>query len=93
MFSIHVSEGSMHEWNAGLGRWIMKAEGKVNSSKVVGIWIRVSTEDQAQSESPEHHEKRARLYAESKGWNIKEVYHLEAVSGKSVIGHAECQRM
>ena len=71
----------------------MKAEEKLTSSKVVGIWIRVSTEDQAHGESPEHHEKRAQYYAESKGWNVKEVYHLEAVSGKSVIGHAECQRM
>jgi len=61
--------------------------------KPVGIWIRVSTEDQAKGESPEHHEKRARFYAESKGWQVKEVYHLEAVSGKSVIGLPEAQRM
>jgi hypothetical protein len=27
--------------------------------KTVGIWIRVSTEDQAKGESPEHHERRA----------------------------------
>ena len=27
-------------------------------SKHVGIWIRVSTEDQAHGESPEHHERR-----------------------------------
>lgn len=60
---------------------------------MVGIWIRVSTEDQAKGESPEHHEKRARYYAESKSWQIKEVYHLEAVSGKSVINHPEAQRM
>jgi site-specific DNA recombinase len=32
-------------------------------SKHVGIWIRVSTEDQVRGESPEHHERRARLYA------------------------------
>ncbi len=62
-------------------------------SKVVGIWIRVSTEDQARGDSPEHHEKRARYYAESKNWNVKEVYHLEAISGKSVIGFPETQRM
>ena len=61
--------------------------------KSVGIWIRVSTEDQAKGESPEHHEKRARYYAESKGWTVKEVYHLEAVSGKSVMDHPETQRM
>ncbi|MDE2166080.1 MAG: recombinase family protein [Alphaproteobacteria bacterium] len=63
------------------------------SSKSVGIWIRVSTEDQARGESPEHHEKRARLYAEAKGWNVREVYHLEAVSGKAVMQHPEAQRM
>jgi len=65
----------------------------VKEEKSVGIWIRVSTEDQAKGESPEHHEKRARYYAESKGWNVKEVYHLEAVSGKSVMEHPETQRM
>jgi len=61
--------------------------------KSVGIWIRVSTEDQARGESPEHHEKRAQLYAGSKDWKVKEVYHLEAVSGKSVMDHPEAQRM
>jgi site-specific DNA recombinase len=61
--------------------------------KQVGIWIRVSTEDQAKGESPDHHERRARLYAEAKGWRVREVYHLEAVSGKSVIMHPETQRM
>ena len=62
-------------------------------AKSVGIWIRVSTEDQAHGESPEHHERRARFYAESKDWKVKEVYHLEAVSGKSVKDHPETQRM
>ena len=36
----------------------------------IGIWIRVSTEDQARGESPEHHEKRALAYAEAKGWRV-----------------------
>lgn len=62
-------------------------------TKVVGIWIRVSTEDQARGESPEHHEKRARYYAESKGWKTAEVYHLEGVSGKAVLDHPEAKRM
>ena len=62
-------------------------------AKRVGIWIRVSTEDQVKGESPEHHEKRARFYAESKEWKVVEVYHLEAVSGKSVWDHPETQRM
>ena len=52
--------------------------------KPVGIWVRVPTEDQTKGESPDHHEKRVRFYAESKGWKVKEVFHLEAVSGKSV---------
>lgn len=65
----------------------------VKDSKQVGIWIRVSTEDQARGDSPEHHEKRARYYAESKGWQVKEVYNLEAVSGKSVMGQPETRRM
>jgi site-specific DNA recombinase len=64
-----------------------------SATKCVGIWVRVSTEDQVRGESPEHHEKRARAYAEAKGWHIAEVYRLEAVSGKSVIGHPEAQRM
>jgi site-specific DNA recombinase len=66
---------------------------EINKTKHVGIWIRVSTEDQARGESPEHHEKRARYYAESKEWNVREVYHLEGVSGKSVMEHPEAKRM
>ncbi|HEV3374556.1 MAG TPA: recombinase family protein [Candidatus Acidoferrum sp.] len=61
--------------------------------KSVGIWIRVSTEDQAKGESPEHHERRAQFYVESKGWHVREVYRLEAVSGKSVMHHPETERM
>jgi site-specific DNA recombinase len=64
-----------------------------NAKRAVGIWIRVSTEDQAKGESPEHHEQRARYYAEAKGWTVTEVYHLEGVSGKFVSQHPETQRM
>jgi site-specific DNA recombinase len=64
-----------------------------SATRRVGIWIRVSTEDQALGESPEHHQHRARMYAESKGWTVVEVYHLEGVSGKSVWDHPEAQRM
>lgn len=70
-----------------------KRSSEPESAKVVGIWIRVSTEDQAQGESPQHHERRARLYAEAKGWTVCEVYDLSGVSGKSVMGHSEAQRM
>ena len=64
-----------------------------SDTKHVGIWIRVSTEDQAKGESPQHHEHRARAYAEIKGWNVREVYHLEGVSGKAVMHHPEAKRM
>jgi site-specific DNA recombinase len=33
------------------------------------------------------------MYAEAKGWTVITVYHLEGVSGKSVMGHAEAKRM
>jgi site-specific DNA recombinase len=64
-----------------------------NDAKRVGIWIRVSTEDQVKGESPEHHERRARLYAEAKGWNVIELYRLDAMSGKTVKEYPETKRM
>ena len=72
----------------------MKASvSQIPVSKPVGIWIRVSTEDQAQGESPEHHLARARAYATAKGWTVKEVYDLAGVSGKSVMEQPEAKRM
>lgn len=65
-------------------------------NKPVGIWIRVSTEDQAKGESPEHHLERARAYAKSKGWNVREVYDLAGQTGqtgKGVMQNPECKRM
>lgn len=61
--------------------------------KKVGIWIRVSTEDQANGDSPEHHEYRGRAYAEMKGWDVVEVYNLSGISGKTVISNSETIRM
>ncbi|HEX3799333.1 MAG TPA: recombinase family protein [Verrucomicrobiae bacterium] len=68
---------------------------KENSApkKRVGIWIRVSTEDQAQGESPEHHEHRGREYAKFNNWTVSEVYDLAGVSGKTVMEHSEAKRM
>src|SRR5258708_33592833 len=63
------------------------------AGKPVGIWIRVSTEDQVKGDSPEHHERRCRSYAESRGWNGREVDRLDAVSGKAVMGAPETERM
>jgi len=59
----------------------------------VGIWIRVSTEEQAQGESPKNHEHRARMYAELKNWRVVERYDLSGVSGKAVLDHPEAKRM
>src|ERR1017187_2896168 len=69
----------------------MKENSVLNKS--VGIWIRVSTEDQAKGESPEHHEERARSYAKSRGWEVKELYNLAGQSGKAVREHPEAKRM
>jgi site-specific DNA recombinase len=65
----------------------------MEKSKNIGIWIRVSTDFQVQDESPEHHEKRARNYAEAKGWNVITVYRLDALSGKSILEYPETKRM
>ena len=48
---------------------------------------------QAQGDSPLHHEKRARAFAEAKDWKVATVYDLSGVSGKSVIDHPEAKRM
>jgi DNA invertase Pin-like site-specific DNA recombinase/DNA-binding XRE family transcriptional regulator len=61
--------------------------------KPVGLWIRVSTNGQAKGDSPVHQEHQARLYADIKDWEVKEVYRLDAVSGKSILQHPETQRM
>src|SRR5258708_2160158 len=66
---------------------------KKDEGKRVGIWIRVSTEDQVKGESPETHERRARLYAEAKSWDVVTVYRLDATSGKTVKEHPETKRM
>ena len=63
------------------------------ANKQVGIWLRVSTDDQVKGESLEVHQARAQSYADSKGWTVAEVYRLEAVSGKRVADHPEAKRM
>jgi site-specific DNA recombinase len=64
-----------------------------HAPKDIGIWIRVSSEDQAKGESPVHHLERAKAYAASRGWTVKEVYDLAGISGKSVKEHPEARRM
>src|SRR6266851_8335491 len=57
---------------------------------VSGFASRPRTRSEARARRPTI---RAKTYAELKGWNTREVYHLEAVSGKSVMGHPETKRM
>ena len=64
-----------------------------HAPKDIGIWIRVSSEDQARGESPAHHLERAKAYAAARGWTVKEVYDLAGISGKSVKEHPEARRM
>lgn len=63
------------------------------TTKDVGIWIRVSTEFQVAGESPEHHEERAKSYAKFNNWNVVRIYRLDALSGKSVMGLAQTKQM
>jgi site-specific DNA recombinase len=65
----------------------------MEKQKNIGIWIRVSTDMQVKDDSPEHHEQRARMYAEVKGWNVITVYRLDALSGKSIMDYHETKRM
>ncbi len=62
-------------------------------TKNVGIWIRVSTEEQAQGDSPEHHLERAKAYCAQRQWTVKEIYNLAGQSGKAVMQHPEAKRM
>ena len=59
----------------------------------VALYTRVSTDNQAKSDSPEHHLLRAKDYARVHDFDVREVYHLEGVSGKSVKEHPEAKRM
>ena len=67
--------------------------GSENEPRKVGIWVRVSTEQQVLDEAPEVHEFRARAYAESRGWDVHRVYRLDAVSGKTIINHPTTKEM
>ncbi|CAC9600960.1 hypothetical protein [uncultured Gammaproteobacteria bacterium] len=60
----------------------------------VGIWLRVSTTMQVEeTDSLEHHQKRAEAYCISKDWNAVKTYRVEAVSGKIVYDHPIMKEM
>ena len=60
--------------------------------KSVGIWIRGSTEDQAKGESPEHHEQRAKYYAEE-GLGSQGSVPFGSGERQTRVKHPETQRM
>jgi site-specific DNA recombinase len=64
---------------------LLKIQYAMEKKKRVGIWIRVSHDRQVQDESPEHHEAKGKAYADFKGWQVVEVYRLDAVSGKTTL--------
>ncbi len=59
----------------------------------IGVWIRVSTDDQAKSDSPEIHALRAKEFCRQQKYKIVKTYDLSGVSGKSVLKNAECMKM
>ena len=60
----------------------------------VGLFIRVSTLDQANNtDSVETHIERGKLYAQSREWNVVKIYNLAGVSGKSTINHKHTLEM
>jgi site-specific DNA recombinase len=60
----------------------------------IGVWIRVSTDMQAQGESPSNHRERAKYYCKAKqDWEIVEEYDLSGVSGKNVLEHRTAKQM
>jgi len=59
----------------------------------IGIWIRVSTKEQKDGDSPETHRQIALDYCKRRDWPVEEIYDLSGVSGKSVLGHPEAKRM
>jgi len=61
--------------------------------KAIGIWVRVSDVKQVETESHLHHEVRAKDFVQSRGWTVKRVYRLEAMSGKSIMHYSETKQM
>lgn len=59
----------------------------------LGIFIRVSTAQQKNSDSPETHELRAQQYAEQNEHEIVRVFKLLGVSGKDTYNHPESVAM
>lgn len=62
-------------------------------SKKVGIWVRVSSQMSVDKDNHIYHEARAREFIKFRGWEVTEVYRLEALSGSSIMDYSETKRM
>ena len=61
--------------------------------KKVGLWLRVSSIGQVETESLLHHEIRAKEFAEQRDYEVVKIYRLEAMSGGSVMKYPQTQEM
>jgi site-specific DNA recombinase len=68
-------------------------EKTMSGEKYVGIWIEGLSEAQGQGDGPEAQEARARQYARSKGWTVRQVYHSEAKREGRLADNAEVKRL
>jgi len=59
----------------------------------IGLFIRVSTDDQVRNESPEVHLQRGQEYTDGHGWIVVAVYQLDGVSGASMMNEPDTKRM
>lgn len=64
---------------------------KIHST--IAIWIRVSRQSQVLKASLDRQENILREFVKAQGWEVGEVYRLEALTGKSVMKYPETRRM
>jgi len=72
----------------------MKKLAKLVSRVVTAIYVRVSTDDQAQEGfSIRAQIEKLKTYAQIKGWDIYDIYSDEGISGKNIVDRPEMNRL
>lgn len=61
--------------------------------KAMGLWVRVSDPKQLVNESDVHHQVRGEEFIKNRGWEVKKIYRLGALSGESVMKYSEAKIM
>ncbi|WP_452596762.1 recombinase family protein, partial [Pontimicrobium sp. MEBiC01747] len=61
--------------------------------KAMGLWVRVSDPKQLVTESDVHHQVRGEEFIKNRGWEVKKIYRLGALSGESVMKYSEAKIM